>query len=198
MFFRSETIGWGSTYASDDFKGILKHLMPSQFFHNEAHAIIEEMCAKFWEKFQGEKTPEKICKFIGIHVRRGDFLVTHKEDSLKDVSVLAEKIAKFSNMYNINMVFMATDASPDDPISPKKIQQFFYEKKSPISVYSLNDLFQYDTKIFKFTELDIALIEQTVLVLGAIFVGTEKSMYSICAQEMRDAIHPQLITHFFS
>jgi len=93
------------------------------------------------------------------------------------------------------MVFIATDAAPDDPLSPRKLQKFFAEEKSPIKLFTLSEIYSFGNTKHKFTELDVSLLEQTMLVFSTVFVGTGQSMYTISIKEMREAIHPNMKSH---
>eukprot|EP01125_Pyxidicula_operculata_P022138 TRINITY_DN8909_c0_g1_i1.p1 TRINITY_DN8909_c0_g1~~TRINITY_DN8909_c0_g1_i1.p1 ORF type:complete len:418 (+),score=43.60 TRINITY_DN8909_c0_g1_i1:3-1256(+) len=168
LFLHAETLAWGGSYWSSERSDIYKYLRPSTAIENYARNYIKEhLCP--------DTSSIDDCKFIGVHMRRGDFLYAHS-DATPELDQIIEQIDQVSMKYGIEKIFIATD-------DPKSL----VEIKSKLKVGKLVTDHVHPTSN---NDLEVSMVEQTILAFSRVFVGTLHSTFSHSVREMIDSGYP--------
>eukprot|EP00042_Codosiga_hollandica_P022854 m.87112 g.87112 ORF g.87112 m.87112 type:complete len:263 (-) comp50958_c0_seq3:100-888(-) len=121
--------------------------------------------------------------YLGVHLRRSDFLYAHK-DTLVSIEHAAQQMSALAKENEVKAVFLATDAREDDSeyrqLSKAKLRFFRYPggkgienefKKQPL-----------------FSEGQRAIIDQIICASADVFLGTAESTFTYRITEERDLL----------
>eukprot|EP00042_Codosiga_hollandica_P022856 m.87126 g.87126 ORF g.87126 m.87126 type:complete len:305 (-) comp50958_c0_seq5:100-1014(-) len=121
--------------------------------------------------------------YLGVHLRRSDFLYAHK-DTLVSIEHAAQQMSALAKENEVKAVFLATDAREDDSeyrqLSKAKLRFFRYPggkgienefKKQPL-----------------FSEGQRAIIDQIICASADVFLGTAESTFTYRITEERFAL----------
>lgn len=114
--------------------------------------------------------------YLGVHMRRGDFVFVHKEIT-PSIAKIGKEIAKILMKYKISTVYVATDGSD------KEIQELQSYFDATVHRFPhTNSMLQ------KYRDGGIAIIEQWIVAHARYFIGTCHSTFSLRIQEERDIL----------
>lgn len=123
--------------------------------------------------------------YIGVHLRRKDYLYAHKEQ-VPTLKFAAKQIKTILKKYDLNKVFIASDCDNDEF---EKFKSYF--KKAEIYRYK-------PTKEVreKYKDGGIAIIDQWIAAHARYFIGTYVSTFSFRIQEEREILGFDPVTTF--
>jgi len=115
--------------------------------------------------------------FVGMHIRRGDF-VGSRNSKHSPIDIVAGIVAKLKDLDQSSPLLVATDASPDDEI--------IQELSRSVKVHLTQDLYAAEDDDFA------RITEDTLMVgFGKHFIGSHRSSFSEGIREMRIKLHKE-------
>ena len=110
--------------------------------------------------------------YIGVHLRRGDFL-DYRKDQLPTLETVANTLTTIMHQQRINTIFLASDASEDEILQ--------------LSVL-LPEFIQFDNPGQTLHPAEIAVVDQYLCSQSSYFIGTAESVFSRFIVQQRDIL----------
>lgn len=115
--------------------------------------------------------------YIAVHLRRRDFLYSHKED-IPSLAGAAQQIEKVLVKLDLRKVFVATDA-PDDE---------FEELREHLLPYEVYRYVAPEDVLAKYMDGGVAIVDQWICTHARHFIGTAVSTFSFRIHEEREIL----------
>ncbi|EDO42964.1 predicted protein, partial [Nematostella vectensis] len=130
-----------------------------------------------WRKNKKQEGVAKGGPYIGVHLRRADFLYAHP-DKVPSLDNVAKQLKKFLKKEKLEKVFLSTDADQSG-----KCNVDYLKSKLPIVKYDPPQRI-----LEKFGDGGVAIIDQWICAHARFFIGTCESTFSFRIYEERDIL----------
>lgn len=116
--------------------------------------------------------------YVGVHLRRRDYLYA-REGNLPSLKGAAKQIKKILKKYNLQKVFVATDAPSEEF---EEFKNYFKKSKVYRFVPSIKEIKE------KYKDGGVAIIDQWIAAHARYFIGSYESTFSFRIQEEREIL----------